>query len=320
MNNSVLARVEPQYDFYEVACGIDTYTYLARIGAKEDHIPFDWQRDVCRSPSKRKIICGARQSGKSDIVSAKSCHRAKYFPKSLILILAPTEDQAKIDMGKILEYISWDESYPTITAQNARELKLSNRSEIKIIIASERSARGYSKPSLLILDEASRIGDEVYKSGVRPMLTKSPDSELILISTPYGKRGFFYEAWIDKTNVWDKYEVRSPWETNALDQWTLYEHHPGPEFFEERKRNGVKFYYSPRHDVFDEQQENLRAMTIRLYRQEYCCEFVETDEAVFTYQDLQKMFEENLVEASEDEPQVAAGGLLIPKKIGGKFF
>jgi hypothetical protein len=40
--------------------------------------PFDWQAEMLKSGHKRKVINGARQSGKSTIVSAKPCHIAKH--------------------------------------------------------------------------------------------------------------------------------------------------------------------------------------------------------------------------------------------------
>jgi hypothetical protein len=53
--------------------------------------------------------------------------------------------------------------------------------------------RGFSAVSLLIIDEASRVEDSVYKA-LRPMLAVG-NGDLWLLSTPFGKRGFFYENW-----------------------------------------------------------------------------------------------------------------------------
>ena len=53
--------------------------------------------------------------------------------------------------------------------------------------------RGFSAVSLLLIDEAAQVEDAMYKA-LRPMLAVS-DGDLWLMSTPYGKRGFFYECW-----------------------------------------------------------------------------------------------------------------------------
>lgn len=311
-----MSKFKPVYDYYDIACGLDIVKYLERIGFK----PFEWQSIVCRSPSKRKIVNGSRQSGKSTISSAKPCHMAKYSPKSQILVLAPTQRQAELNMEKIRDFIAHDKHYPKITRSSDSQIKLANESIIRIVIATDNSARGYSRPSMIILDEASRIPDVVYKSGVRPMLTDNADCEMILISTPFGRAGFFYEAWESTSRVWDKYEVRSPWDTDPLDQWHLFKHESNAEFMHTLTDKGVKFFYSPRHFDKQEQEENLQAMGILQYRQEYCCEFVEKNDAVFTYADLDRMYSNTIEPVEKKEGEAPAAELLIPKRIGGRFF
>ena len=57
---------------------------------------------------------------------------------------------------------------------------------------------------MLIIDEAARVEDAMYKA-LRPMLAVG-NGDLWMMSTPYGKRGFFYEAWAHGTD-WEKYSV-----------------------------------------------------------------------------------------------------------------
>lgn len=307
-----------QYDFRDLAYGLDVALYLKQIGFD----PFEWQRDVVRSTSRRKIINGARQSGKSTIISAMPCHIARFVPKSLNIIMAPTEAQSVEDMIKVYDFIAHDRRYPKIVRKSDALIQLENDSRILVVVATDRSARGYSRPRTIVMDEASRIPDVVYKSGVRPMLTDNPECELLLISTPFGREGFFYESWTSRATNWTKFEVRSPYDTNPVDQWHLEPSMPEEDFMAERKARGIKAYYSPRHRSLEEQEENLQTMGILQYRQEYCCEFVETNAAVFTYEDLDRMFDANLIESpgQSDGPAVAPNGLLIPKRLGGTFF
>ncbi|NCC91281.1 MAG: hypothetical protein EOM01_13135, partial [Spirochaetia bacterium] len=203
----------------QVLYGLSRSHYIAALGWK----PFEWQSQVLKSQHKRKIINGSRQSGKSTIVSSVPCHTAKYYPKSLSIILAPTEAQAIEDILKVKEFIASDPSYPDIKRDSQDEIALANKSRILVIPATERSARGYSRPRTIVLDEASRIPDVVYKSGVRPMLTDNSDAELFAISTPNGKQGFFYEAY-SSSERWERYEIRSPWQINPRDNWHLVEY------------------------------------------------------------------------------------------------
>ena len=53
----------------------------------------------------------------------------------------------------------------------------------------EANIRGFSASIFSIIDEAARVPDELYKT-LRPMLTVA-NGDLWLLSTPWGKQGFF---------------------------------------------------------------------------------------------------------------------------------
>ena len=69
------------------------------------------------------------------------------------------------------------------------QLKLANGSRILCLPGKEETVRCFS-PSLLIIDEASRVPDDLYRS-VRPMLAVSK-GRLIALSTYFGQRGWFF--------------------------------------------------------------------------------------------------------------------------------
>ncbi|MDQ5829410.1 MAG: hypothetical protein M3324_05970, partial [Actinomycetota bacterium] len=83
-------------------------------------------------------------------------------------------------------------------------LELENGSRIVTLPGSEKTIRGFSGTSLLILDEAARVEDELYFA-IRPMLAVSGGA-MMMLSTPYGKRGVFYEEW-SSGEGWERYEV-----------------------------------------------------------------------------------------------------------------
>jgi hypothetical protein len=121
---------------------------------------------------------------------------------------------------------------------NAEELELTNTSRIVCLPCREETIRGYSHVSLLIIDEAARVPDDLYRA-VRPMLAVS-NGRMICLSTPYGKRGFFYDCWANGGNDWARIEVpaeRCPRIT--------------PEFLAGERR----------------------ALGESTFRQEYCCSF-----------------------------------------------
>jgi hypothetical protein len=117
------------------------------------------------------------------------------------LILAPSERQAKETFAKATSLYRHD-----VPADSYRKLgmELRNGSRTEALPGTERRVRGYSDVDLLILDEAARIDDALYYT-VRPMLAVS-GGRLLMMSTPYGKRGVFYEEWIGPES-WERYEV-----------------------------------------------------------------------------------------------------------------
>jgi len=174
-------------------------------------------------------------------------HKALYTPGSLALILAPAERQAKELFSKVTRFYG-DLGHP-VPAESYRKLgvHLTNGSRIEALPGTEKTIRGFSGVDLLIVDEASRVEDELYFA-VRPMLAIS-GGRLMMLSTPYGKRGVFYDEWHSRTSEWERYEVPA---SNC----------------------------SRISDAFLE--EERAALPSWVYRQEYECSFEETEDQVFT--------------------------------------
>jgi Terminase large subunit, T4likevirus-type, N-terminal len=208
--------------------------------------PDPWQSRLLHSSSDRVLLNCCRQSGKSTMTSLIALHRALYHPGSLILCLAPALRQSQELFGKVLGFYR-DLGRP-IHAQAERKLslELENESRIVTLPGSDKTIRGFSGVSLLILDEASRVADELYFA-VRPMLAVSGGA-LMMLTTPHGKRGVFYDEWTGGQG-WERYEVPASQCPRIP-----------PEFLEEERQSLPGW----------------------VYRQEYECSFEETEDQVFT--------------------------------------
>jgi hypothetical protein len=190
----------------------------------------------------------SRQSGKSTMSAVIALHRALYHPGSLILCLAPALRQSQELFGKVAGFYR-DLGRP-VAPQGERKLslELENGSRIITLPGSERTIRGFSGAALLIVDEASRVADGLYFA-VRPMLAVSGGS-LMMLTTPYGKRGVFYEEWTSSSSAgWERFRVTA----------------------QECPRISESFL-----------EEERRALPSWVYRQEYECSFEETEDQVFT--------------------------------------
>lgn len=294
----------------EQLMAMDRAYYINSLGFR----CFEWQEQVLRSTAKRKVINGGRQSGKSTVVSGVPCHTARFVPGSISIIGAPTENQANETMQKVLQFIRLDPDYPALRKCSTEEIELENGSRIIVRTAKSDTFRGYSCPRVIILDEASRIEEDAYTSGARPMLTDNPHGELYLISTPFGQEGFFYRAFTGdgEADTWDRYEVRSPYHAEGSGSDThLVSFGDEEDYRTELAARGVKAWYSPRHKDFEFQKEQLREMGRMQYQQEYECMFIEKSGQVFSYGEISAMFgngEEGGVQPwNNREPQFRPG-------------
>lgn len=213
--------------------------------AEEVGIELDgWQGEYLECPSNRRLLNCTRQGGKSTVSSLDGLHDALSVPGALVLIIAPSERQSLETFRKVADL--YNRLGHSVPADSERKLgmELLNGSRIEGLPGSEKTIRGFSAPRRVIMDEASRI-DDVTFTAVTPMLAVSGGS-LDLLSTPAGKRGFFYNA--ATSGSWSRWTVPA----TEVPRIT-------PEFLEEQRR----------------------LMGERWFRQEFLCEFLDTDDAVF---------------------------------------
>src|ERR671912_1495796 len=157
--------------------------------------PDPWQKRLLRSASKRQLLLCSRQSGKSTTTAVSALHHALYSDDALVLLLSPSLRQSQELFRKVLRVYSAIQHVPLSSHETSLRLELTNGSRIVSLPGKEETVRGYSGVTLLVIDEAARVPDELYYA-VRPMLAVS-SGRLICLSTPFGKQGFFYEAWIE---------------------------------------------------------------------------------------------------------------------------
>lgn len=162
-----------------------------------------WQREVLAHKGSIAIRAG-RQVGKSTVIGIKAAQFARDYPGTTTLVIAASHNQSKWLFekikGEIEEMIDKDEigyeEDPTLT-----RVVLSNGSRIYALPAGRTGyfIRGLAI-DLLIADEAAFMSEEVWRA-VIPMIAVSKSKRglgwIILLSTPYGKGGYFYECCMD---------------------------------------------------------------------------------------------------------------------------
>jgi hypothetical protein len=178
----------------------------ARLLAARGLTPDPWQCDLLRSNDRQVLFNCSRQSGKSTVVASLALHTLLFTPRSLVLLLSPSLRQSGEIFRKLLDgYQALGEPIRAVR-RTAFQLELANGSRVVSLPGREGTLRAFSGVNLLVLDEAARIPDVLYRS-VRPMLAVSR-GRLIALSTPFGQRGWFFDEW-QSGGPWRK--VRIPW-------------------------------------------------------------------------------------------------------------
>lgn len=211
----------------------DPIAFARNVGLTPD----PWQARMLRSSARRLILCCSRQAGKSTGASILVTHRAIYDPGHLALLISPSLRQSGELFRKVRGLI--ERVGVKLAEDNALSVTLENGSRIVSLPSSEDTIRGYSAVDTLVEDEAAFVSDAI-NVAIRPMLAVS-NGQLVLMSSPNGRRGHFFEAWERGGDAWERYAVK------ASDIPRI-----SPEFLREERR----------------------ALGELRFRQEYECEFI----------------------------------------------
>src|SRR3989338_10865188 len=174
------------------------------------YMPYSYQQNILNDTSNRIIFRSGRQVGKSEVIASIVMHTALTNDNQLILITAPTQRQSDIIFTKICRFIANLEKIVPIKSiidkMLSEFIKFDNGSEIHCLPSGEGdNLRGFS-PNLLIVDEAAFVKEKVF-TAIEPSIIKT-QGRYILISTPFGKRGRFYNTYM-KDDTFSKYYVKS---------------------------------------------------------------------------------------------------------------
>ena len=233
--------------------GLDRAAFARGLG----FVPDSWQEALLRSTSKRVLLNVSRQAGQEH---RSRDHRPTPRP------LPPEESGTSLRPGLEAGAGVLPEARRLLPGSGASGFSASRKQALirtrerqpgLILPGTERTIRGFSSAALLIVDEAARIDDPLYHA-IRPMVAVSGGA-LMMLSTPFGRRGVFYEEW-SQGEGWDRYEVPAT-ECARNSQ----------EFLEEEKKQSGRYY-----------------------RQEYMCSFEETEDTIFIREVVEAAFDDEI--------------------------
>lgn len=168
--------------------------------------PDPWQADFLNMSYRRALLLCSRRSGKTTVVAIKALHHAMFAspkePATVLLFAHAGKQTEELLFHLHAFYKNLGKPIPRDT-DRISQLDFENGSRILAFKSNPDSLVGFT-PTLVIIDEAARVDEEMYRA-IAPMRALGK-CQLIALSTPHGKQGWFYREWADPEREW--YRVR----------------------------------------------------------------------------------------------------------------
>jgi hypothetical protein len=148
---------------------------------------------------------------------------------------------------------------PALIVDSANAIELRNGSEVLALPGSEETIRGIEAVDLLVFDEAALVPDDLF-AAVHPMLATT-DGRCVAMSTARGKRGWFWREWESSDVEWHRAKVTADQIPRIKPEWL------------ERTRRRIGEW---------------------MFRQEFGCEFLDTDDQFFASEIIDAAFVNDL--------------------------
>ena len=165
-----------------------------------------WHCDVLLSAAPRLLLNATRQSGKSTVAALKAAWTV--LQGGLAVVVSPSLRQSGFLFRKLARHLV--ASGAPFRRETMTEVELV-AGGLAVSLPGDRPAmlRGLSLrhegPAVLIVDEASRVRDELWAT-ISPMLAAAPAAQQILLSTPAGASGEFHRAWSSDED-WERVQI-----------------------------------------------------------------------------------------------------------------
>lgn len=233
-----------------------------------------WQEDILHAEGDI-LLCSGRRIGKTYIFARKAIDKMVSNPKTPIIIVSLTEDQAMIIHFMALHYLQ--ERYPKMLDKGKTTIKRLTLTNESVMVSrpvgdTGDATRGF-EGGVLIVDEASRM-PKLFWMAAKPILLTT-NGEIWMCSTPFGKQGYF----------WDKFKE---------------------SYIQKKEHARFKVFYKSTPEVIDERpvseswtqeqkdgalrilKEDKEEMTDLEYGQEYLGLFLEDVSQFFTEELIKK--------------------------------
>ena len=234
-----------------------------------DEEPFSYQAEFMDHPSYRKAFVSGRRVGKSRTAAWLALWKAITYSKAEVLLTAKAQRQSMELFNQIQAEMRGsaipDDQWGVVRSTRT-EINFDNGSRIIALPVGRDGSniRGYGGfDNMIIVDEAAFIKDDIFQQVLSPMMAVG-NGTFILLSTPFGKKGFLYERFNDE----DWYTMQVPSSANPLID----------------------------NEFIVEQRNNLTSIQ---FRQEILGQFVESADSFFTRDEIMNAAQESVEQTSD---------------------
>lgn len=173
-------------------------------------VPDPFQRRLLESDPQHLLVLASRQAGKSAVAQVRAVYEAVFVPDSLTILLSAGLRQSVELMRGCAKGIYALGTGGAVVLESALRIEVRGGGRIISLPASESTVRGWSKCSLLIVDEAAKVEAPVIEAAF-PATAACPDARIWVLSTPGPKTGigeWFYRRWVSTDEGWHREIVR----------------------------------------------------------------------------------------------------------------
>lgn len=159
-------------------------------------VPFWYETEILSNHTLLiRIIKKSRQIGITTTISKEATWKAATTSNRLILIVSPSFRQSQQPMSMIHATVdTTPKLYDHITNKSRSEIAFDNGSRILSLPNNPDKLRVFSANDIYLDEAAFFENDAAMMRAIGPMLTATHGT-LTIISTPFGKRGMFWEQW-----------------------------------------------------------------------------------------------------------------------------
>ncbi len=268
-----LLRVERERDRLSIARPADVprdwgqFAPLTMVPSGGRIVPFNpypFQVDLIRSieRSPNTIVLKSRQMGVSESVVSWLLLRAITEPGFIAVIYSMTQEDASALASRVQSAaLTLGNLCPELDTESKLEVSFRGLGKLLFRPPSSRRSRGIPSASVLFFDEGAFIDNagDLYSAASPTMSMLGDRARVIVVSTPNGRSGWFYDMWSQPHDAWNKVSLH--WRSHPV--------------------------YGADPD-WGEKQRQLRRMPLQEYRREYELDFSASDAEVFSRELLER--------------------------------